>query len=109
MEHLEVGDRPSVDIDPQLAGAGVREQRDVDAVPIVGPNAYCFRMRAPARKTGTGMPGTLLATKSTLRRIEPMYQRGIRFSAPAISCVYGNDRSFRIWLARRWISPILCA
>ena len=59
----------------------------------MGPNAYCIRTRAPPTYTGTGRPVTLLARKSTCRRIAPMYQRGSRFSPPAMAWVYGSDRS----------------
>ena len=38
-----------------------------------------------------------------------MYQRGSRFSPPAIAWVYGSDRSVRIVPARRWICRIRSA
>ena len=41
------------------------------AAPVIGPNGNCASIRAPARYTGTGTPGTFDVTKSTPRSIEP--------------------------------------
>lgn len=79
------------------------------AAPIVGLNEHWNRTGAPPRYTRTGIPGTLLATKSTLRRAAPMYQRGRRFNPAAISSVYGSDRSVRTVVVRRRIRSIRTA
>ena len=76
---------------------------------MVGPNANMPVTLLPAKKTGTGTPGTLLATKSTCLSIPPTYPTGSMLRAPAIVSVTESEGSSRAAMATRCSARIRAA